>query len=149
MGFSPELLAPCGLYCGLCAIMIADRDENAALKEKLAGLYGVTVDDLHCKGCKSDAKFGYCQFCPIRNCTEERGFEGCYQCDEWPCNLIEQFPMPVGKKVMMRVVPAWKELGTEAWVESELEHYRCPSCGQAQFRGAKRCRNCKTDLALD
>jgi hypothetical protein len=30
------------------------------------------------------------------------GYTGCHQCDEFPCHLIENFPMTVGKKVIMR-----------------------------------------------
>ncbi|TET59251.1 MAG: DUF3795 domain-containing protein, partial [Promethearchaeota archaeon] len=33
------LLAPCGLYCGVCAIHIADRDNNLKFKEKLVDVY--------------------------------------------------------------------------------------------------------------
>ena len=28
MKMNPDLIAPCGLYCGVCAIFIAHRDNN-------------------------------------------------------------------------------------------------------------------------
>ena len=71
-----QLAAPCGLYCGVCAIYIAHRDDNLKFKERLTGLYGVGLDDLHCKGCLSDDVFLYCRVCPIKACTAappERG----------------------------------------------------------------------------
>ena len=117
------ILAPCGLYCGVCAIHIADRDNNLKFKEKLVDVYkpfSKTVDDIKCKGCLSENQediFGYCKICPIRDCVKSKGFESCHQCDDFPCKLIDRFPIPVGKKVILRAIPRWKELGIEKWVE--------------------------------
>lgn len=149
MSVERELLAPCGLYCGVCAIYIADRDSNLKFKERLTDVYGVGVGDIHCRGCLSDDVFGYCRVCPIRECIQEKGIEGCHKCDEFPCRFIGDFPLPVGKKVILRAVPAWRELGTERWLAEELERYHCPECGCALFRGAKRCRNCKAKVDVD
>lgn len=143
-----ELLAPCGLYCGVCSIQIAYREDNQKLKEKLAAAYGVTAEDIRCKGCCSEEKFGYCETCPIRECATGKGFEGCYQCDDWPCVFVREFPVTVGREVMLRAIPAWRELGTERWVEAELERYQCPLCHEPQFRGARRCKSCGEELAL-
>jgi hypothetical protein len=144
-----ELLSPCGLYCGACAIYLADREGDARLKEKLTGVYGVGVEELRCRGCQSDDVFGYCSVCPIRECTAAKGFEGCCLCDDFPCKLIYDFPVPVGKRVILRSVPEWRELGTERWVESQVERYRCPECGAPLFRGARRCRHCKVEVDVD
>ena len=57
--------------------------------------------------------------------------------------------MPVGKKVIMRAVPHWREVGTEQWVADEEARYVCPSCGAELFRGAKRCRQCKEPVDAD
>jgi len=39
MTINPDLIAPCGLYCGVCAIHIAGRDSNIKFKERLVNLY--------------------------------------------------------------------------------------------------------------
>jgi Protein of unknown function (DUF3795) len=149
MTVQKELLAPCGLYCGVCGVMIATRDNNKKFKEKLSSVYGVPADQIACNGCGSDKVWIYCQVCAIKNCTKERGYEGCHECDEFPCHHIENFPMPVGKKVMLRAIPQWREMGTEAWVEAEEKRYHCPSCSEPLFRGAKRCRSCKEPVDAD
>ena len=143
------LLAPCGLYCGVCGVYIAHRDNNMKFKEKLTGVYGVGIDQLKCEGCLSDTVFTYCRVCPIKNCVMEKGIEGCHQCHDFPCIHIDNFPLPQGKKVILRSVPARRELGTEQWVEKEERRYRCPHCGNTLFRGAKRCRECKNEVELD
>jgi len=50
---------------------------------------------------------------------------------------------------MMRAIPQWREMGTEKWVAAEEARYQCPQCGLKLFRGAKRCRECKTPVDLD
>lgn len=149
MEVKKEWCAPCGLYCGVCAILIADRDDNQKFKERLTTVYDVGAEEIHCKGCLSDDLFLYCRVCPIRDCVERKGLMGCHQCGEFPCDYIENFPLPVGKKVILRSIPAWRELGTERWVGEETERYHCPECGYPLFRGARRCRRCKTQVDVD
>ena len=163
MEINPAFVSPCGLYCGVCAIHMADRDNNIKFKEALVKVYqgkmegkgelpdsaSLTVEDIRCKGCLSDDRFLYCQRCAIRDCVEEKGFTGCHECDAFPCRHIEEFPMTVGKKVILRAIPYWREVGTERWIEDEEERYTCPTCGQKLFRGAQRCNQCKTTLDLD
>lgn len=144
-----DLLAPCGLYCGACGVMVAYRDQNEKLKRILADTYGTRPDDVVCHGCMSDVRFKYCQTCNIRSCVLQKGYEGCYQCNEFPCEYISEFPDPLGRRVMLRAVPEWKYLGTEKWVEAEERRYSCPSCGAKVLRGSSRCRVCKTSLNQD
>jgi hypothetical protein len=144
-----ELLAPCGLYCGVCGVYLAGRDQNQKLKEKLANAYGVTPEQIACRGCLSNEKFVFCQTCSIRKCVLEKEYEGCHQCADFPCGFINDFPVPVGKKVILRSVPERRKLGSEKWVEAEEDRYRCPHCSNQLFRGAKRCGNCKEPVALD
>ena len=163
MAFNPDFAAPCGLYCGVCAIHIADRDDNPKLKERLVGLYkggipgkgtlpnseNLSTDDIKCQGCMSDVRFMHCDQCRIRDCAEEKGITGCHQCDDFPCPQIENFPMTVGKKVILRCVPYRRKFGTAKWIADEEDRYHCPQCGNKVFRGAIKCNQCKTSLDLD
>jgi hypothetical protein len=152
-----QLLSPCGLYCGVCAVYYATRDNNEKLKERLVGVYqgrlpgseNLSVQDIHCEGCLSEKPFGFCKRCIVRDCVHNRGYTGCHECNEFPCRFIEEFPMPVGKKVIMRAIPQRREWGTQEWVEAEEARYICPECGHMLFRGVKRCNKCKTSVDLD
>ena len=144
-----KLAAPCGLYCGVCGVYIAHRDNNIKFKERLATVYGVSVDHVKCEGCLSDELYVYSKTCPIRSCTIEKGIEGCHQCNDFPCTLIEDFSFPVEKKVMLRAIPSRRELGTERWMEEEEKRYHCPHCGYKLFRGANRCRSCRQPVDVD
>lgn len=151
-----RLAAPCGLYCGVCGVYIAHRENNLKFKERLIDFYqkglGATtlvVDDIRCEGCLSGVISIFCQTCQIRSCTIEKGIEGCHQCSDFPCKFIDDFPIPVGKKVILRAIPFWREYGTEKWMEEEEKRYHCPYCGNKLFRGAKRCRNCREPVDVD
>jgi hypothetical protein len=163
MTINPDFASPCGLYCGVCAIYIAHRDGNQKLKEKLTGLYkggvpgkgtlpgseNLSPEKIRCRGCLSDDRFLHCQQCSIRECTQKKGYAGCHQCDEFPCDFIEHFPMTIGKKVMLRVVPYWRKVGTQKWIEDEEARYHCPECGNKVFRGVVTCNQCHAKLDLD
>ena len=150
-----NLLAPCGLYCGVCAVYIAHRDGNLKFKERIVNVYEPftkSVEDIKCEGCLAENEediFAYCRYCSIKNCAQKKGIEGCHQCDEFPCKKIERFPMPVGKKVILRAVPFRRKHGDEKWVEEELKRYHCPECSNPLFRGAKRCNECGSPVDVD
>ena len=143
------LKAPCGMYCGVCCIYIAHRYNNIKFKERLTTVYGVGVDGIRCRGCLSDEVFTYCRVCSIRSCVAGKGIEGCDECSDFPCRFIEDFPLPVCKKVILRAVPAWGKLGTVRWMEEEERRYHCPDCGYPLFRGAQRCRQCQRPVDVD
>ena len=157
MEIDPGFLAPCGLYCGVCGVYYATRDDNEDFLRRLLNFYqsiipqlkDVTIEDLECDGCMSDRVSVFCRVCAIKSCTREKGYAGCHECDAFPCSSVENFSLPVGKKVIMRAVPYWREHGTEKWVRDEEDRYVCPSCGHRLFRGAKRCNECKTPVDLD
>ncbi len=131
MQHNSNFAAPCGLYCGVCAIHIAARDNNEKFKERLVDVYKgkipekgrlpgaekLTTKDIQCNGCLSEEPFMHCRQCEIRICVKDRGYEGCHQCDEFPCDHIEQFPMSIGKKVILRAIPHWRAVGTQQWLE--------------------------------
>lgn len=163
MEIIPDLISPCGLYCGVCAIYIAHRDDNHKFKERLVGLYQggiaskgtlpdsdmLSTKDIRCHGCSSDDLFMYCKQCNIRDCVKEKGYTGCHECNDFPCHYIDEMPMAVGKKVILRSVPYRREFGTEKWVKDEEARYHCPECGNKVFRGVVKCNACKTKLDLD
>lgn len=149
-----ELLAPCGLYCGVCSVYIADRDNDLNFKIELLPIFKTwgakSVNDIACTGCLSnDIKFPFCRSCSIKECVKDKKIEGCQQCDDFPCKIIASWPSSEGKEIMLQEIPSWRELGTEKWVRIVEKKYQCPECGKQLFRGAKKCIKCKAVVDLD
>jgi hypothetical protein len=153
----PEYVAPCGLYCGVCRIRFATEAEDLGYLKRLARIYArrfpeiasASPDELLCDGCLSNRRFVFCRQCAIRDCTRQKGYQGCHECPDFPCSLIDSFPMPVGKRVIQRSIPYWRAHGTERWIQSEEDRYRCPECGHRLFRGARQCECCKSTVDVD
>ena len=96
MEINPKFLAPCGLYCGFCAVYYATKDKNEKFKERLVGVYkgklpgadDLSVEGVQCGGCLSDNVFGFCKVCSIKDCTKTKGYQGCHECDDFPCGYF-------------------------------------------------------------
>lgn len=154
---NPYHAAPCGLYCGVCRIHIATREHDLAYLKRLSRIYrrqfaqmaSAPPDQLLCDGCLSARRFPFCQQCSIRECAQHKGHQGCYACFDFPCDLIDRFPMPVGRRVILRAVPYWREHGMQAWATAEKQRYHCPECGHALFRGAHQCKHCASAVNAD
>jgi len=154
-----DLMAPCGLYCGVCGVYIATRDNNQKFKTIMGNLYGTKPEETECLGCmqpdETKKLYAYCKLCTIRDCVKSKWLYSCHQCDEWPCSKIENFGLLTGKKVMKNTIPIWKakvaehgdEKGSVEWSRAVCERYHCSSCGKPLFRGAQRCRACNHPVA--
>jgi hypothetical protein len=143
-----ELLAPCGLYCGVCGILSASRDHNEKLKGKLAAAYGLKPEQIQCSGCLSNSLFTYCRVCAIRKCSRDRNLEGCHLCKDFPCAHVHNYPFAEAREKILAAVPEWRELGTAKFVEQQEKKWQCPKCSTPLFRGARRCHNCKELLPV-
>ena len=154
-----DLMAPCGLYCGVCGVYLATRDKNEKFKAIMGNLYGTEPGATECYGCMQPDPpkklYDACKLCSLRDCIKSKGYYSCHQCAEWPCSMSDNFGVTTGNRVIKRTIPIWREKvaekgdeeGSVEWARSECERYHCPSCGKPLFRGAKRCRSCKKEVA--
>lgn len=98
MESDPCLLAPCGINCEACRLYSATRDEDQMFIDKLIGAYEgkilglekISEEDVQCEGCLSEGVSIFCRSCSVRDCTREKGYSGCHECDDFPCELIRQ-----------------------------------------------------------
>ncbi|WP_321517297.1 DUF3795 domain-containing protein [uncultured Bacteroides sp.] len=86
-----QLIACCGLDCESCDARIATVENDNELREKTAQKWSamnnapeITAATINCMGCRTDgAKFAYCSdYCEIRKCVYEKGFNTCGYCKE-------------------------------------------------------------------
>lgn len=101
-----ELIAPCGMNCGLCLHYL--RVENK------------------CPGCFNGRKVnGRCIKCAIRLCKERKG-EYCFECEKFPCERLKRMDDRYRTKYGMSEIEnlkCIKECGIECFLEKEEERW--------------------------
>jgi len=125
----PDLMAPCGMNCGLCMGYL--RAKNT------------------CAGCRTedDGKAKSILACTIRQCETPRantsGF--CFECDVFPCARLRRLDARYRKKYRMSMLENLaliRDSGVEAFVESERHRWKCPGCGSIQCVHTDGCIYC-------
>jgi len=134
-----ELTAYCGLYCGACAIKNGQiRDGAKALQGMLKAYsyaeWAPTLGDFvpavkgwpqfegvlewltaqDCPGCMGG---GGNPECAIRLCAKERGLVGCWECNEDPCEKVQEIDQgyPAARESRQRI----RDTGLEAWLAEQ------------------------------
>ncbi len=93
-----QLIACCGIDCENCDARMATIANDNELREKTAQKWSVmnntseiTAATINCMGCRANGiKFAYCSnYCEIRKCVKEKGFDTCGDCKEMDnCQII-------------------------------------------------------------
>ena len=82
-----EMIAPCGLDCGVCEAYLSK--ENPAIRDFLISK-GFPEKDLPCTGCRN--REGAIPItnepCCTYECAKKKGHQLCSECLEFPCNKI-------------------------------------------------------------
>lgn len=48
-------------------------------------------EPMKCQGCININKPFWGDSCPLKSCCEQKQYEHCGQCDQFPCDLLHQF----------------------------------------------------------
>jgi len=91
-----EILTRCGYRCDLCLAFkdnIQKDDRRELLSKGWNKIFGIELkpENIFCEGClscKSDLKLIDSE-CKVRPCVIARGIENCSQCEEFPCEILE------------------------------------------------------------
>lgn len=79
-----DLVAPCGIDCGICELYTSRND--ARLFSALT-LRGIPAEKLPCDGCRAIG--GNCpvikEKCETNDCVAEKKVEYCFDCSDFPC----------------------------------------------------------------
>ena len=90
------MIGYCGLDCDKCEAFIATRDNDNALRvrvaEEWAKLYHAPIkpEHINCTGCKSaGVKTYYCdQLCEIKKCATRKSISTCAECPDYACAVL-------------------------------------------------------------
>lgn len=132
--FTPNLIAPCGMNCGVCKSYLA---YSCGVPYKKGEVY-------HCAGCLVRNK--NCAFIK-RDCHRGVGkkMRFCFECPDMPCerltHLDEHYRARYGLS-MIENQKMIKEKGMDEFLKSQTEKYRCPSCGDVVSVHDGKCYAC-------
>jgi len=111
-----QLVAPCGINCGICLGYLRDKNR--------------------CEGCWGDnsKKPYHCAVCSIKNCEQlsATGSKFCFDCPVYPCKRLKQLDKRYQTKYHMsnleniRII---KDSGLNYFVQLENEKWKCNECG--------------------
>ncbi|MDF2523678.1 MAG: putative redox protein regulator of disulfide bond formation [Clostridiales bacterium] len=138
--------AKCGLYCPACSAYIATREEPERL-DVIANRLNLTREDLMCKGCGSEQVSYFCRTCDIKSCANEKGYQGCAECIDMPCDKVLSFQRS-GKPHRLEVVNSLntlKEHGFKEWQEEQFMEYACQKCKTINSAYDLQCRKCRNE----
>ena len=118
-----ELTAPCGLDCFNC--LVYEENINPQIAGMFSAQLGIPADKIACKGCReqpgcSISPEGF--VCKTLECTNEKGLNYCFECDEFPCSYLQpavegadKFPHNYKLFNLCRM----QKVGVEKWAEEE------------------------------
>jgi hypothetical protein len=132
--FTPELVAPCGMNCGICKSYLAYSRGVPKEKGKVS----------HCSGCCIRGK--NCAFIK-RDCPRKVGNQlfSCAQCPDMPCRLLSHLDEHYRIRYGMSMVENLKEInekGMDEFLKNQAEKYRCPECGDVVSVHDAKCYSC-------
>ena len=108
------MFAPCGMNCMVC--------------------YKHCYHKKPCDGClNSDkGKPEHCRKCKIKECVIKKSLSYCFECSEFPCELIKNLEKSYNKRYRVSLMGNNRFVQTfvlERFMAQQKEKYTCPKCG--------------------
>ena len=135
--FTANMIAPCGLDCGICKRALAETSP--------------------CAGCRgpNDNKPEFCSSrCGIILCEKRKtnGYSFCDECPDFPCADVMEKETRYGSKYPLRESPlenlrVIREAGMADFLERERKQWTCPSCGGVICVHTGVCNGCGRQYA--
>ncbi|UCC59030.1 MAG: DUF3795 domain-containing protein [Candidatus Bathyarchaeum sp.] len=132
--FSPELIAPCGMNCGICKNYLAYSRGVPEKKGKLSLCPGCLPRNRNCyvkRGCKK---------------LRRNEIKSCYECDDIPCENLDHLDRRYRSHYDMSMVENLREIkekGMKEFLKNQEEKYACPECGDVVSVHYGKCYTCK------
>jgi len=116
-----DLAAPCGLDCFNCKVYIENISQGTI--SRLSKIFDIDEGSVRCAGCREQRgrRLNFSE-CATFNCAEERGIKFCYECDQFPCPLLQPiadglqwYPHNLKLYNLCRI----KKVGVDTWIREE------------------------------
>jgi hypothetical protein len=121
-----QLVAYCGIYCGLCERRGRIPERAASLLEAMRkGEYQTkaetweTLEEIAHPAPDMCCRTGKCgdPSCAIRKCVQAKGLEVCPQCEQYPCERVRLFG--TSEPLLLADGQRIRERGLDSWIEEQ------------------------------
>lgn len=135
--FTPELIAPCGMNCGICKRYLAYSRDIPKERGKIIHCQGCLPGNRNCqikKGCKRISKY------KIRFC---------FECDKIPCENLIHLDKRYRERYGMSMVENLFEIegkGIKEFLDNQETKYKCSRCGDVFSVHDGKCYKCGYNL---
>lgn len=124
-----ELIAPCGMNCGICVAYLRENNKCPGCRGEDSGK---PITRIRCK---------------IKNCKSNQSNEAryCFKCERFPCNSLRQLDKRYRTKYNMSMIGNLediKKIGIRAFVRNESVRWACPKCNGTICVHNKECYDC-------
>jgi hypothetical protein len=137
--FTSELIAPCGMNCGICIVFFGYTLNGEKRKHP-------------CNGCRARDRINRsldrskCAFIK-KHCDKiaTKQIEYCFECTDFPCEQLETLDKRYRTKYGMSVIENLKYIQTKGitqFLKNEQEKWKCPTCDEIICVHNKKCYAC-------
>jgi hypothetical protein len=136
-----DISAYCGLYCGACKIYLETRKGRSFLKKD--------EGEVKCLGCRTDAGTRWCINCTIKKCARNKRIDFCYECSDFPCEMLENFKNDKNYPYHIEIYDNLKIIeaqGEDKWLRQMKERWSCPECREQKCWYDIVCEDCNGKL---
>lgn len=128
-----ELIAPCGMNCGICLAYLRDKNK--------------------CSGCRCfyEDKPVTRAKCKIKNCENlpDIKMKFCFMCTSFPCKRLKNIDKRYRTKYHMSMIENLNMIqkkGIRNFLEKEKDRWKCQNCGGVICCHNGLCYNCQQDI---
>ncbi len=132
--FKPELIAPCGMNCGVCKAYLAYTHKIPKARGKVT----------HCIGCRPRMKNCFIK----RGCRKlsDQQIQFCHDCADMPCKNLERVERRYKERYSTSLVANLKmlrEIGMKQFLCVQEDRFKCPNCGDVVSVHGGQCFTCR------
>lgn len=130
-----ELVAPCGMNCGVCSAYLAYSKNISKKKGKI----------VHCIGCRPrNKKCAYLK----GHCDKLSSYqiEFCFECEEFPCARLKHIDQRYRKRYNTSLIDNLQKIkaeGINSFLEEQHEKFKCSKCGGTISIHNGKCYDCE------
>lgn len=129
------VISTCGLNCAKCDIYEASHG-NEKMREEIIEWFKkerneiIKPENVRCDGCRGSLVIHWSSDCRMMLCAKKRKLQYCFQCEEFPCTILNKFSSDdiAHHKRTVENLKRMKEIGIDAWIEEQKRKGQCVFC---------------------